>query len=105
MLHGKFSIVSDPGIVGSRILTLGLENESLVVSDHKGLVVLKLNPPPSSVPDALEFDDAYLRTKISKRPRMGIKAFLLDQSILRGIGNAYTDEILWQARICRRQDP
>jgi formamidopyrimidine-DNA glycosylase len=28
-----------------------------------------------------------------------VKAFLIDQSILRGIGNAYVDEILWQARI------
>lgn len=28
-----------------------------------------------------------------------MKAFLIDQSILRGIGNAYVDEILWHARI------
>jgi formamidopyrimidine-DNA glycosylase len=27
------------------------------------------------------------------------KAFLMDQAIIRGIGNAYADEILWQARI------
>lgn len=27
------------------------------------------------------------------------KAFLIDQSIVRGIGNAYADEILWQAKI------
>jgi formamidopyrimidine-DNA glycosylase len=28
-----------------------------------------------------------------------IKSLLLDQHIIRGIGNAYADEILWQARI------
>jgi formamidopyrimidine-DNA glycosylase len=62
-------------------------------------VALNLNPPPSSVPDALEIDGSYLRRKISEKPRKGVKAFLLDQEILRGIGNAYADEILWQARI------
>jgi len=99
MLQGRFSIATDPGTVRFRILTLRLENESLVVSDPKGQVTLKLNPPPNLVPDALEVDGTYLRTKISERPRMRVKAFLMDQSILRGIGNAYADEILWQARI------
>ena len=31
-----------------------------------------------------------------------MKPFLIDQSILRGIGNAYVDEILWHARIAPR---
>ncbi|HKN85987.1 MAG TPA: hypothetical protein VJV04_03925 [Nitrospiraceae bacterium] len=43
-------------------------------------------------------DAAYLRRKIAERRRKEVKAFLIDQSILRGIGNAYVDEILWQAR-------
>jgi formamidopyrimidine-DNA glycosylase len=99
MLQGKFSITPDPGGVRSRMLTLGLGDESLVVRDHKGQVTIKLNPSPSSVPDALEVDGTYLRRKISERRRTGVKAFLIDQSILRGIGNAYVDEILWQAKI------
>jgi len=41
----------------------------------------------------------YLRRKISKRPKKQVKAFLVDQAVLRGIGNAYADEILWQAKI------
>jgi formamidopyrimidine-DNA glycosylase len=28
-----------------------------------------------------------------------VKSFLLDQQLLGGIGNAYADEILWEARI------
>ncbi len=101
MLKGKFFITSDPSTVSSRALTLGLGDDSLVVSDPdpKAHVALKLNPPPSSVPDALEVDGAYLRRKISERPRLRVKAFLIDQTILRGIGNAYADEILWQARV------
>jgi formamidopyrimidine-DNA glycosylase len=99
MLRGQFSIVTDPETVRFRMLTLGFENESLVISDPKELATLKLNPSPSSIPDALEVDSTYLRTKISKRPRKQVKAFLIDQTILRGIGNAYADEILWQAKI------
>lgn len=101
MLKGKFFMTPNPSAVGSRALTLGLGDDSLVVSDPgpKAHVALKLNPPPSSVPDALEVDGAYLRRKISEKPRLRVKAFLIDPTILRGIGNAYADEILWQARI------
>jgi formamidopyrimidine-DNA glycosylase len=99
MLKGKFFMTPDPSAVNSRVLTLGFEDESLVVSDPKRLVALNLNSTPNSVPDALEVDGAYLRMKMAKRPRMGVKAFLTEPSILRGIGNAYADEILWQARI------
>ena len=99
MLKGKFHITSVPATVESQMLTLSLGGESLVVSDPEGQVSLKLNPSLSSVPDALEVEGTYLRRKISERRKKGVKAFLIDQSLLRGIGNAYVDEILWQARI------
>lgn len=102
MQAGKFHITSDPAAVSFRSLALGLGDNSLVVSDYRGQVTIKLNPSPSSVPDALEVDGTYLRRKISERRRKEVKAFLIDQSILRGIGNAYVDEILWQARIAPR---
>jgi hypothetical protein len=70
---------------------LGLGSESLVVSDPKGQVTIKLNPSPNSVSDALEVDGTYLRKKISERRRKGVKAFLIDQSTLRGIGNPYVE--------------
>jgi formamidopyrimidine-DNA glycosylase len=100
MLSGRFIITSDPDSVRFRVLTIGFEGSlSLVVSDPKGLVIVKMNPIPSSVPDALEIDGTYLRRKIAEKPRVRAKAFLVDQAIIRGIGNAYADEILWQARI------
>ena len=34
-----------------------------------------------------------------RRRRMRIKALLLDQSVLRGVGNIYADESLWKAKI------
>lgn len=47
-------------------------------------------------PDAWrgEWDSDYLREKLGSR-RTPIKAFLLDQRQLAGIGNIYADEILW----------
>jgi len=100
MLYGKFTITPDPSSVRFRVLTIGFEDGlSLVVSDHRGLATVKVNPIPSNVPDALEIDGTYLRRKIAERSRVRAKPFLMDQAIIRGIGNAYADEILWQARI------
>jgi formamidopyrimidine-DNA glycosylase len=48
--------------------------------------------------DPLEATEREFRTQIAGR-RARIKALLLDQRVLRGMGNIYTDESLWRARI------
>jgi len=48
--------------------------------------------------DPLEAEEKEFRARIRSR-RARIKALLLDQHVLRGIGNIYTDESLWRARI------
>jgi formamidopyrimidine-DNA glycosylase len=48
--------------------------------------------------DPLEATEEEFHASISAR-RARIKALLLDQHVLRGIGNIYTDESLWRARI------
>ena len=48
--------------------------------------------------DPLEASEKEFRVSIRSR-RARIKALLLDQHVLRGIGNIYTDESLWRARI------
>jgi formamidopyrimidine-DNA glycosylase len=48
--------------------------------------------------DPLEATEKEFRERLSGR-RTRIKALLLDQSFLRGMGNIYTDESLWRARI------
>jgi formamidopyrimidine-DNA glycosylase len=100
MLSGGFTITETPDPIKFKALTISFENgTTLVASDPKGLLSVKLNHPPSKVPDALDIDVDYLRGKIAKKLKMVAKAFLIDQSIVRGIGNAYADEILWEARI------
>lgn len=48
--------------------------------------------------DPLEVSKDELAKRIRKR-RARIKALLLDQSVLRGVGNIYADESLWRAKI------
>lgn len=48
--------------------------------------------------DPLEATEDQFRAKLHAR-RARIKALLLDQHVLRGMGNIYTDESLWRARI------
>jgi len=43
-------------------------------------------------------DYKFLKEKLFKK-KTTIKAFLLDQKNIRGIGNAYADEILWESKI------
>ncbi len=48
--------------------------------------------------DPLEVSEAEFAARIGSR-RARIKALLLDQHVLRGVGNIYADESLWRARI------
>jgi formamidopyrimidine-DNA glycosylase len=48
--------------------------------------------------EPLEISVAEFRTRIRAR-KSRIKALLLDQGLMRGIGNIYADESLWHARI------
>ena len=48
--------------------------------------------------DPLELSEDEFRARLGERQAM-IKALLLDQSVLRGMGNIYCDESLWRARI------
>jgi len=48
--------------------------------------------------EPLELDERAFCVRIASR-RARIKALLLDQHVLRGIGNMYADESLWRARI------
>ena len=72
----------------------------LAMSDFQKQATVTLNPEPRIAPDALS-DDAgyeYLKERLH-RSKTSIKKLLTDQKIIRGIGNAYADEILWHARI------
>jgi formamidopyrimidine-DNA glycosylase len=46
-----------------------------------------------------EFDWKVLKTCLSQKPKQKIKTALMDQNLLAGVGNIYSDEILWKSKI------
>ena len=104
MLSGKVSIVSDANAaekIKFKIFSLDFENESIFFSDMGRLCTIRYKPVRDGVPDAFgtDFTLEYFRKIIRKKPAVNIKAFLIDQKNIKGIGNAYADEILWHARV------
>lgn len=55
----------------------------------------KVGPEP--LEDSFTVQDFIQR--LARRPRTSIKAALLDQSVVAGIGNIYADEALWGAKV------
>jgi formamidopyrimidine-DNA glycosylase len=71
----------------------------LALFDKRRLGRIQLNPDIDALgPDAGEVTRAEFRTLIAKG-KIAVKARLLDQSKIAGIGNLLADEILWQAKI------
>ena len=104
MLNGKFSLADWGAVIEMqhKIVALRFEDdEGLVVTDFSGLCRVGLNPPRPVAPDALSdaFTFEYFEKVARRNKSKGVKAFLIDQKIIRGIGNAYADEILYHANI------
>jgi len=102
MLKGQFAVAEEDADVKYKVLTLGLgSGESMVIFDSLGWTILTLDPPTVTVPDALSeaLTVDYLRGQLQVCRGMSVKTFLIEQDRLRGIGNAYSDEILWHSRI------
>jgi len=106
MLNGVMSVIDHAAIstVKFKVFSLVFENEALVFADRGGLCTIRYKPKKSGGPDAFDpkFTQEYFLKTARRKPMANIKAFLIDQSLIKGIGNAYADEILWEARVSPR---
>ena len=68
-----------------------LSNEAV---EHEPFIQ-KLGPEPLEE----EFTNTIFVQQLGRRQNTSIKAALLDQTVLAGVGNIYADEALWAARI------
>ncbi|TNM28693.1 Fpg/Nei family DNA glycosylase [Streptomyces sedi] len=103
----------EPVAAHDRVLLCLDDGGQLRFRDQRKLKGLWLAPDPGAVdrlladqgPDALSLTREQLEEALDGRPRR-LKATLLDQSRVAGLGNLLTDEILWHARIhpARRTD-
>lgn len=103
MLMGKFSLEQTINpLLYNKIASIFIEdNHVLTISDEQHYAKIDLNPPPKPAPDAFstDFDYTYFFSLVLSSSRKNIKSLLLDQKSIRGIGNAYADEILYNAEI------
>jgi formamidopyrimidine-DNA glycosylase len=72
---------------------------NLALTDRFKAAHVKLNPEEKEGIDALDPKLNYRYLKKAFNRKKAIKDLLLDQNVIRGIGNAYSDEILWQSKI------
>jgi formamidopyrimidine-DNA glycosylase len=72
---------------------------SLALFDKRRLGRVRLNPDIGALgPDAAEVTPAEFR-HLSTKGSTAVKARLLDQSQIAGVGNLLADEVLWQAKV------
>lgn len=91
--NGKCVALSDMRKFGKVTL---LETEKL----HESVDLKDVGPEPiSREQDGKDFTYAAFKERLMKKPNGKIKQVLMDQSIIAGIGNIYSDEMLWMAEI------
>jgi formamidopyrimidine-DNA glycosylase len=100
MLHGALKVFEKKNDAKFTIAELLFDNgKGLAITDFQGMATIYLNPKEKDAPDALSpaVNKKYLAEKLNSKGN--IKKLLMDQHVIRGIGNAYADEILWDAKI------
>ncbi|MVN21934.1 DNA-formamidopyrimidine glycosylase family protein [Mucilaginibacter arboris] len=104
MLNGEIHLLTEQNIKHQVFEILFEDLSGFAVTDYMAQAKPILNPVESKVPDALDkdFNFDYLKPVLAKSASANIKKILKDQEVVRGIGNAYADEILWAAKVAPR---
>lgn len=108
--HPNDSMIGDLPDRSTRVIFTLSDESSIYFNDQRKFGWVKLMPTISIQelpfmkkvgPEPLEDDftkDVFI-SRIRRRSNTTIKAALLDQSVLAGVGNIYADESLWGAKI------
>jgi formamidopyrimidine-DNA glycosylase len=101
MLTGNITTIPSDKNVKYPIFEMIFEDGGgFIVSDGMGQAKPILNPEVTNVPDieGENFTHDYFSSVVKKSRKM-IKDLIQEQKLIKGIGNAYADEILWAAKI------
>src|SRR5689334_18061181 len=94
MLHGNLYYFDDTNTNKHTIIEfLFADGKGLALTDWQKAATITLNPEPKEAPDALSPDITFSFMKDVLQSKTTVKARLMDQKVIRGIGNAYADEI------------
>jgi len=99
MLHGKL-VYSKEDKPKYTLVALQFEHgETLAITDFQKMAHITLNPAKPEAIDALDAAIPQQLPIFAQGSKKAIKTLLMDQHIIGGIGNAYADEILYEAGI------
>jgi len=108
--HPTDSLVGQLPDKSTRVNLTFVDGSQLFFNDQRKFGWMKLLPT-AEVPNidfmqrvgpeplAAEFTAAEFATRLQRRQNSTVKAVLLDQSVIAGVGNIYADESLWGAKI------
>lgn len=108
--HPTGSLVGDLPDKSTRVELTFTNGSKLFFNDQRKFGWMRLMPTPEveqldffkkvgPEPLASDFTAEQFTMRLSRRNKSGIKAVLLDQTVIAGIGNIYADEGLWAAKI------
>lgn len=108
--HPNESLIGDLPDRSTRVTLEFMDGAKLYFNDQRKFGWMKLVPTVEVVdmpfmqkvgPEPLEddFTAEEFEARFSRRAKTSIKAALLDQSVVAGVGNIYADESLWGAKI------
>lgn len=108
--HPNDSLVGELPDKSTRVTLTFADNSKLFFNDQRKFGWMRLMPTievpninfmqkvgPEPLADDFTAED--FRARFLRRPKTTIKAALLDQSVIAGVGNIYADESLWGAKI------
>lgn len=108
--HPNESLVGDLPDKSTRVTLTFHDGSTLFFNDQRKFGWMRLLPTPEiehldffqkvgPEPLAADFSAQDFADRLQRRRKSGIKAVLLDQTVVAGIGNIYADESLWGAKI------
>lgn len=108
--HPNTSLVGELPDKTTRVTLSFTDGSKLFFNDQRKFGWMRLIPTPEveeidffkkagPEPLAAAFTTSDFAVRLMRRPKSGIKAVLLDQTVVAGIGNIYADESLWAAKI------
>lgn len=101
MLNGGFAVLNrnTRPAAADVIAELQFGDEFLMLFDPDGYAKLQPFTELPQVPEVTEITEQRFFDILERKGRAAIKNVLLDQNLIRGIGNAYADEILYAAKV------
>lgn len=108
--HPSQSLVGELPDKSTRVTLTFTDGSQLFFNDQRKFGWMRLIPTAEVMnldffqkvgpePLGADFTWQQLRERLLRRPNTNIKAALLDQTVVAGIGNIYADESLWGAKI------